>query len=182
MQGGSNELSKSNVREILSHGKDRSCIIGSVVGFMSWWIVSICVNSGGLCVFCLKNAAFRESKIDMASGFIVGLLIVAAWFVTGNLGFDEFEPTPIASFSFVAPIGEGLQYLMTFTGSKINFGIAVVGGILLGSFVSAKISGEFRIEAIVDAGAWLFNRAFIDHCWRHIGHEIPRRRQCHRCF
>jgi hypothetical protein len=39
MQGGSNELSKSNVREILSHGKDRSCIIGSVVGFMSWWIV-----------------------------------------------------------------------------------------------------------------------------------------------
>ena len=104
---------------------------------------------------------------------------------------------------------------MTFTGSKINFGIAVVGGILLGSFVSAKISGEFRIEAFVDAsdlkrhlsggalmgtggvlalgctigqgaewyvdaGAWLFNCAFIDHCWRRIWHEIPRRRQCHR--
>ena len=72
------------------------------------WIVSICVISGGLFVFCLKNAAFRESKIDMAAGFIVGLLIVAAWFVSGNIGFDDFEPTPIASFSFVAPIGEGL--------------------------------------------------------------------------
>ena len=83
--------------------------------------------------------------------WLLGLLIVAAWFVTGNIGFDDFEPTPIASFSFVAPIGEGLQYLMTFTGSKINFGIAVVGGILLGSFVYAKISGEFRIEAFVDA-------------------------------
>ena len=114
-------------------------------------VVSICVISGGLFVFCLKNTAFRESKIDMAAGFIVGLLIVAAWFVTGNIGFDDFEPTPIASFSFVAPIGEGLLYFMTFTGSKINFGIAVVGGILLGSFVSAKISGEFRIEAFVDA-------------------------------
>ena len=71
-------------------------------------VVSICVISGGLFVFCLKNTAFRESKIDMAAGFIVGLLIVAAWFVTGNIGFDDFEPTPIASFSFVAPIGEEL--------------------------------------------------------------------------
>jgi hypothetical protein len=107
--------------------------------------------SGGLFLFCFKSAEFRESKIDMISGFIVGILIVVAWFVTGYIGFDDFEPTPLVSFSFVAPVGESLQYLMTFTGAKINFGIAVVGGIIIGSFISAKITGEFRIEAFIDA-------------------------------
>ena len=101
-------------------------------------------------MFCFKSAKFRQSKIDMISGFIVGILIVAAWFVTGYIGVDDFEPTPLASFSFVAPVGESLQYLMTFTGAKISFGIAVVGGVIIGSFISAKITGEFRIEAFFD--------------------------------
>lgn len=109
------------------------------------------IVSGGLFFFCFKSASFRASKIDVTAGLIVGLLIVAAWYVTGSVGYDEFEPTPVASFSFVAPVAEGLQYLMTFTGAKINFGIAVVGGIIFGSFLSAKLAGEFRIESFVDA-------------------------------
>ena len=39
---------------------------------------------------------------------------------------------------------------MTFTGATINFGIAVVGGVIAGSFVSAKLGGDFRIEAFTD--------------------------------
>jgi hypothetical protein len=113
-------------------------------------ITCVVLLSGGLFLFCFKSAKFRQSKIDMISGFIVGILIVAAWFVTGYIGVDDFEPTPLASFSFVAPVGESLQYLMTFTGAKISFGIAVVGGVIIGSFISAKITGEFRIEAFFD--------------------------------
>ena len=114
-------------------------------------IICVVFLSGGLFLFCFKSAKFRQSNVDMISGLIVGILIVAAWFVTGYIGFDNFEPTPLASFSFVAPVGESLQYLMTFTGAKINFGIAVIGGLIIGSFISAKISGEFRIEAFIDA-------------------------------
>jgi len=79
------------------------------------------------------------------------LLVPVAWYVTGVIGFDDFEPTPLASFTFVAPVGESIQYLMTFTGSTINFGIAVIGGIIIGSFIAAKSSGEFRVEAFTDA-------------------------------
>lgn len=114
------------------------------------WIV-ITVVVGGLFWFILKSAEFRASKADVAGGAIIGLLVPAAWYVTGVIGFDDFEPTPLASFTFVAPVGEGIQYLMTFTGSTINFGIAVVGGIIVGSFIAAKSSGEFRIEAFTDA-------------------------------
>ena len=106
---------------------------------------------GGLLWFDITSSAFRVSKADIAGGVIIGLLVPGAWYVTGVIGFDDFEPTPLASFTFVAPVGEGMQYLMTFTGSTINFGIAVVGGVIFGSFFAAKSSGEFRVEAFTDA-------------------------------
>ena len=113
-------------------------------------LVAITVAVGGLILFCFKSAEFRASRTDLVGGLIVGLLIPAAWCVTGVIGYDDFEPTPLASFTFVNPVGESLQYLMTFTGSTINFGIAAVGGVVVGSFVSAKAVGEFRFESFSD--------------------------------
>jgi len=112
----------------------------------------IAVFAGGLLAFCFKGAEFRASPRDMAAGLIIGLLVPAGWYVTGVIGYDDFDPTPLGSFTFIAPVGEGLQYLMTFTGSTINFGIAVVGGIIAGSFLMAKATGQFRIETFTDPG------------------------------
>jgi len=105
-----------------------------------------------LLIFCFKSAEFRESKRDIAGGVILGALVPVAWYITGVVGFDDFEPTPLAAISFVNPVGESIQYLMTFSGATINFGIAVVGGVIFGAFVAAKASGEFRVEAFNDAG------------------------------
>ena len=93
---------------------------------------------GGLLVFCLKSADFRSSPLDISSGVLIGLMVVLAWYVTGVLGADDFDPVPLESFTFISPVGNSLQYLMTFTGSTINFGIAAVGGIIFGSFISAR--------------------------------------------
>ena len=49
-----------------------------------------------------------------------------------------------------APTGESLQYLMTFTGSTINFGIALVGGALLGTFLSAMATRRFALQNFSD--------------------------------
>lgn len=105
----------------------------------------------GLLWFCFKSAEFRTSRRDVAAGLIIGALVPLGWCITGIVGRDEFQPTPLASVTFVAPVGEGVQYLMTFTGATINFGIAVVGGVIVGSFLAAKLSGEFRVEAFTDA-------------------------------
>ena len=75
---------------------------------------------------------------------------MAGWIVTGVLGADEFNPVPLASITFVAPVGESLQYLMTFTGSTINFGIAVVAGVIIGSFLMAVATGTFLVESFAD--------------------------------
>ncbi len=110
-------------------------------------------------VFCFKDAAFRRSPSNIAAGLILGLTVVAGWIVTGILAADEFNPVPLASLTFVAPLGESLQYLMTFTGSTINFGIAVVGGVIVGSFLMALATGTLQIESFTDRNDFL----------RHIG-------------
>lgn len=114
------------------------------------WIATLAF-AVAILAFCFKSAAFRRSPVNIAAGLLLGLLVPAGWYATGVIGFDEFEPTPLASLTFVNPVGNSLQYLMTFTGSTINFGIATVGGVIAGSFVTALATGEFRVEAFTGA-------------------------------
>ncbi len=101
-------------------------------------------------IYCFKDASFRRSPANIIAGLVIGLCVVGGWVVTGVLAADEFNPMPLASITFVAPVGESIQYLMTFTGATLNFGIAVVGGVILGSFLMATLTGEFRLESFVD--------------------------------
>jgi uncharacterized protein len=96
--------------------------------------------------FCLKDRSFRNDVRNLASGVLIGMLVVGGWAATGIVGNDDFEPVPLASFTFVAPIGDALVYLMTWTGAKIGFGVASVFGVVVGAFVAARLSGEFRLE------------------------------------
>ncbi len=109
------------------------------------------VIAGGLLFYCFKNASFRASRNDLIGGSIIGALVVSGWWITGVLGFDDFEPLPLFSFTFVSPTGESIQYLMTFTGATINFGIATVGGVIVGSFLMAVATKSFRVEAFSDS-------------------------------
>ncbi len=99
-----------------------------------------------LLFFCFRDEKFRRSPKDMTAGLVLGALIPFGWLVTGLLGADDFEPVPLASFSFVAPVSRGLIYLMTYPSSTISFGIATVGGVLAGAFLMAKYTGDFRLE------------------------------------
>ncbi len=99
-----------------------------------------------LIVFAFAHAPFRRAPGQMLAGLVVGLLIAAGWFATGHLGADDFNPVPVASLTFVAPIADGLQYVMLSTGSTVNFGIATVAGVLAGSLVTALVTRRFKLE------------------------------------
>jgi len=109
-----------------------------------WAIVALV--GGGFLLFALASKEFWKSPRDLAAGLVIGLLIVAGWYITGKIGYDEFEPVRLESYTFVAPVAENINYLMTYTGSTINFGIAAVLGVLAGSFLYAVISRTFHIE------------------------------------
>ena len=121
---------------------------GVGAGSARWALATL--FGGGLLVYCLKDADFRASPRNLVAGVIIGLLIPFGWWITGVLGQDDFEPVALASFTFVAPAGQSIQYLMTFTGTTISFGVATVGGVVLGAFLTALFTRTFRIESFTD--------------------------------
>lgn len=87
----------------------------------------------------------------LSSG-IIGLAVGVGWLITGYIGFDEFEPMPLQSLTFTVPPGEALIYLMTFTGSTITFGIALVFGVVLGSLLSSLLNRSFLWQGFESTG------------------------------
>ena len=117
------------------------------------WAVTVTVSALvvlTLLWFVFKDETFRASGGNMLVGAALGFLVASAWYVTGVIGFDDFEPVPFESVTFIAPVGNAVNYLMTWTGSTIGFGVAVVFGILCGSLFYALASGGFRIETFSD--------------------------------
>ncbi|HZZ92987.1 MAG TPA: YeeE/YedE family protein [Usitatibacter sp.] len=123
------------------------------------------VVAGGLLAFVFKDRDFRGSPDHIVGGLAVGLVIVGGWYVTGHLGFGENPETlettflgtnshNIESLSFVAPVGYALELLMLWTDRSlaVTFGIAAVGGIILGSAAYALASRTFRWEGFAGPG------------------------------
>ena len=100
----------------------------------------------GFIAYAFKHREFRTSFDNVLAGLVIGSCITAAWFVTGFIGQDDFDPITPQGMAFIGPTGNMISYLMTFTGAEINFGIAVAFGMIAGSFLYAAISGNFRIE------------------------------------
>lgn len=99
-----------------------------------------------LVLFAFAHPAFRRAPGQIAAGVIVGLLVAGGWYVTGYLGADDFNPVPVTSLTFVAPIADSLQYAMLSTGLTLNFGIATVAGVFTGSLAAALATGRFKLE------------------------------------
>jgi uncharacterized membrane protein YedE/YeeE len=102
--------------------------------------------SGALIIFAFAHAPFRKSPGQIAAGLVVGILVASGWYATGHLGADDFNPAPVTSLTFIAPIADALQYVMLSTGSTLNFGIVTVFGVFAGSLLTALLTGRFYLE------------------------------------
>jgi len=102
--------------------------------------------SGALIIFAFAHAPFRKSPGQIAAGLVVGILVASGWYATGYLGADDFNPAPVTSLTFIAPIADALQYVMLSTGSTLNFGIVTVFGVFAGSLATALLTGRFYLE------------------------------------
>jgi hypothetical protein len=110
-----------------------------------------------LLLFVFLNKEFRGNADNILAGIVVGLVVVAGWYVTGRFGFGEDPDTMemvylgtnshlAESMTFVAPLGYTMDYWAYWTDSAtiVTFGIASVIGVVIGSLVS---HGTFRWEA-----------------------------------
>lgn len=142
-------------------------------------IVSAC----GLCLLLLTMIATtskqaQEESGRLLSGFAVGALIAAMWFVSASLGYVEEDPNTLKegfiatnskgpeSFSFVAPIAYAIDYLMLFSdrSKTLSIGIVSVFGMVLGAFLESVFSGRFRLEGfagVEDTGMHLLGATLM---------------------
>jgi uncharacterized protein len=81
---------------------------------------------------------------------VLGFAVTAGWAATVML-VDPFDtPTRPQSLTFVAPVGRALFGLLLNTADHVDFGVATVGGTILGAGLQAWRAGEFRWEAFDD--------------------------------
>lgn len=114
----------------------------------------------GLLAIVFLNRSFPRQPRLIAGGIVIGLLVVAGWFTTGNIGFVLEDPNTleprfvgtntrgIESLTFVAPLAYALDLLMFWSdrARAVTFGIATVSGVVLGAFIHAAVTREFRLE------------------------------------
>jgi len=130
-------------------------LISGVLGMENSTLISRIVAmllGSGLVIYAFLGREFRRSFDNILAGITIGLIIPAGWYVTGVIGFDDFEPLRLESYTFIGPTAQGLMYLQTYTGSTINFGIAAVAGVISGSFIYVILTGKFRLETFSDRG------------------------------
>ncbi len=118
------------------------------------WVVGL-----ALLAFVFKDGRFRRNPVQWSAGAVIGVIIVAGWYLSGHLGFGENPETlemtyfatnsrTIESMSFVAPAAYGLELLMLWTDKSlhVSFGVAAGLGVALGSLAWALASRSFRWE------------------------------------
>lgn len=127
-------------------------------------------------VWVFKSRDFRDQPDHILGGAVVGLAVVAGWYVTGGAMGEAWKdhammateiPSRVQtqSLTFIAPMGDTVRYLMDPTKlTLINFGVAALAGVILGAFVYSIVTRDFRYERFVnvrDFGSHVFGGALM---------------------
>lgn len=115
------------------------------------WLPTAIAVAGLIGFWCFADPVFRGSRRDILAALVIGSVVAAGYWVTGVLGNNAFDPQRVESLTYVLPPGETIVYLLTFSGSTIDFGIGVVFGTVIGAFLVAIAKREVRLEAFDDA-------------------------------
>ncbi len=146
----------------LGGSQDLGTLLGTAGGFnpaaMRWLIVA---GLAAVIIWWMLRTRNGTSARQWIGGALIGLLVPAAWYLTGNIGFiaehpDTLEAAWLATqsrrpegLSFIAPLGASLDLLTFWTDKNtvLTFGVALSLGVLLGSALSALLRRDFRVES-----------------------------------
>ena len=92
----------------------------------------------------------RHSLKELFWASMAGLAIVIGWGGTYWIFTNGFSAVPVESHTYSAPLGDTIFWLMTASGTSLNFGVGSVLGVLAGAFIGSLFKGHFRWEACED--------------------------------
>lgn len=135
--GRAGDQSLGSVLSILTGLDLRPVVPAAVAGTLAFW------------VFC--SPSYREKRLQILTGVIIGLVISFGWWATTFLSREAFFPVQIEAGSFVVPVADSLLQLVTYTGTAPDYGVGLVAGTLIGAFLGARWKKDMRWEACDDA-------------------------------
>lgn len=150
------------VAATLAGPQDFGGILGRVLSVSPTTVRWALASALAAAVFVLAwRVRARIDAADWGGGIMVGLLVGAAFFLTGSVGFLPEHPETLEAawlgtqskrpeaLSFSAPMGHALDLLTMWSdkATVATFGVMLSFGVLLGAFATAKLRGEFRVES-----------------------------------
>jgi uncharacterized membrane protein YedE/YeeE len=147
----------------LSTGQDLPSLLAARFGFArSVLEMALGLGLGGMLALAALAGARGARREIVLGGVGVGCLVAGLWWVSGHWGFIPEHPETLEAaylgssnggmegFSFVAPMGAVLDWLMMFSDKSKVLTIAVVLplGVVLGSALSARTAGRFRWQGM----------------------------------
>jgi uncharacterized membrane protein YedE/YeeE len=155
-------------------GQDLGSLFGAAnAATARLWIGLLLVVA--IVAYVFKSADFRGNFDNILAGVMVGLAVLALWYVSSNVVIDvpdegsysltkyygewdmvaeseEGKPdagAPLAaqSFTFINPMGQTFGYALGgFNATLLTVGIMTLFGVIAGSFLWSVLSKGFRIE------------------------------------
>jgi uncharacterized membrane protein YedE/YeeE len=83
-------------------------------------------------------------------GAAIGLTVAAGWYFTWQLSTQVFEPIQAESLSFIRPLATTGELALGNGFAGLDQGVLI--GAVLGAFLAALVSGEFRIATFAEPG------------------------------
>lgn len=136
-------------------------ILAGAFGMRSGKTVHLMVGAlvaAGMLAFVFRSKDFRESFDNVLGGAVIGLAVIAGWYLTGGpmgAAWKEFAematemPSRVQtqSFTFVSPMGDTARFLLHPTQlAHLNFGVMALSGVIAGSFLYAVLARRFHLE------------------------------------
>ena len=143
------------------------------------------VIGGLLLIWAFKSADLRKNFDNILGGLVVGLAVLAAWYITSNVMInadgspmtlqayaqdwdlyapaDAVKPASTAalapqSYTFINPMGQALGYTASgFDRTLLTFGVMALAGVIAGSLLWSLVSRSFRFEWFASG------RDFVNH-------------------
>jgi len=152
--------------------QELSSVLAGMIGMKASPAFHLVVGAAvavGMLAFVFRSSDFRGRRDNIVGGAMVGLAVVAGWWLTGGpwgRSWKEFAAFAVnvpsrvqtQSYTFVSPMGDTARYLLEPANfALVNFGVMALAGVIAGSLIYAIATRTFRIEWFVST------RDFVSH-------------------
>lgn len=97
-------------------------------------------------------------------GIGTGLSVAVAWFFSYQVAQSSFEVVPVQGITFSGPSAEWLMRVLAPNPPHVGFDFGLLPGVFLGSFISAWLGQELRLEGFKDGYSmrrYIFGAVFM---------------------